>query len=421
MKNKKIKLNLESIKTGPGVYQFFDKLGQILYVGKAKNLRNRVKSYFLRSEELLESRSEAIFQMVELVKKIKTIQTDSEIEALFLESQLINKLKPKYNSRQKDDKSFYVIEISKEEIPKVELRRVRNIDLENKKFYYFGPYVSGDTVKKALRVLRKIFPYANCSNIKFFRQKKLGKACLYGDLKLCSAPCEKLTISESKKQSLYLRDFLSGKKESIIQKLSIDMEVLSSMKKYEDAIIIRDKIFALKHLNRFSVGLKDSFDDYRSGSISSRIEAYDISNIAGEFAVGAMTVLTLGKIDKSEYKKFKIKTISGSNDLAMMQEMLLRRFKNDWPKPNLVIIDGGVNHLKIVESVVKKQNLNIATVSIAKGPNRDKNEFHYSSSAVGQYFQKNPELKDFAILARDEAHRFSRQYYRTLHRKNLLK
>jgi len=191
MEDKKLKLNLDRLETGPGVYQFFDKLGQILYVGKAKNLRNRVRSYFFQSEQLLESRSESIFQMVGLIKKIKIIKTDSEIEALFLESQLINKLKPKYNSRQKDDKSFYVIEISKDEIPKVELRRVRNIDLENKRFYYYGPYVSGETVKKALRVLRKIFPYANCSDMKYLRQKKLGKACLYGDLKLCSAPCEK--------------------------------------------------------------------------------------------------------------------------------------------------------------------------------------------------------------------------------------
>ncbi len=413
----KEKLNI--LPTGPGVYQFYDSAGKILYIGKAKNLRSRIKSYFQKSEDLLETRSEAIYQMVGLVDRIKAVETDSEIEAVFLEAQLINQIKPKYNSRQKDDKSFYVIEISKEEIPRVELRRARNIDLKDKKFYYFGPYLSGEIVKRALRILRKIFPYANCSVTKFNRANKLDKACLYGDINLCLAPCV-ASSPEVKKQIGYLKDFLSGKKQKIIRSLSKEMKELSRMKKYEAAAIIRDKLFALEHLNRYPIGLKDSFDDFRSGSIFARIEAYDISNIGGDFAVGAMTVVTLGKIEKNEYKKFKIKSVNGANDIAMMQEVIRRRFSNNWLQPNLLVIDGGATHLKAVNSVLSELKISIPTISIAKGPDRDKDEFHYTTPEIGQYFLKNPELKNFCLIARDEAHRFSQSYYRKLHRRSLI-
>jgi len=422
MKNIIEKLKLSELPTTPGVYQFYDKSGGILYIGKAKNLRSRVKSYFLKTEELAESRSEAIFQMVGLINRIKVLETDSEIEAVFLEAELINQIKPKYNSRQKDDKSFYVIEISKGKVPIVELRRVRNINLKNKRFYYFGPYTSGEMVKRALRILRKIFPYANCSSTKYLRQQKLNKVCLYGDINLCLGPCEKpCQIAEHKKQIEFLKDFLSGKKQKIIEALLKEMTILSKNKEYEKAAAIRDKLSSLEHLNRYSVGLKDSFDDMRAGSIFSRIEAYDISNIGGEYSVGAMTVVTLGKTDKSEYKKFKIKTVTGANDIAMMQEVIGRRFLNDWPKPNLIVIDGGATHLKAVNSVLSKMKISLPVISIAKGPDRDKDEFHFSSPEVGQYFQKNPQLKNFTIVARDEAHRFSQTYYRKLHRKGLIK
>ncbi|MFA5157971.1 MAG: GIY-YIG nuclease family protein [Patescibacteria group bacterium] len=415
------KEKLNSLPTGPGVYQFYDKAGKILYIGKAKNLRSRVKSYFLKVEELPQTRSEAIFQMVGLIDRIKIFETDSEIEAVFLEAELINKIKPKYNSRQKDDKSFYVVEISKDKIPRVELRRVRNVDLKNKKFSYFGPYPSGEIVKRALRILRKIFPYANCSKTKFNRAEKLSKACLYGDINLCLAPCEESSIPDCKKQVGHLKDFLSGKKQKVIRSLKLEMTKLSKEKNFEAAAIIRDKLFALEHLNRYSIGLRDSFDDFRSGSIFARIEAYDISNIGGDYAVGAMTVVSLGKIDKSEYKKFKIKTVAGSNDIAMMQEIICRRFANNWPQPNLIVIDGGATHLKFVLQILSQLNLKIPALSIAKGPDRNKDEFHYSAPEVGEYFQKNPDLKNFVIQARDEAHRFSQNYYRSLHRKIIKK
>ena len=416
----KKKLKINKIPTTPGVYQFYDKTGKILYIGKAKNLRSRVKSYFLKIEELLETRSPAIFQMVKLIDRIKTIQTDSEIEAVFLEAQLINRLKPKYNVRQKDDKSFYVIEISKDEIPHIEFRRARNVNLKDRRFRYFGPYFSSEILKQALRLLRKIFPFADCSKTKFQRQLKLKKACLYGDIGLCLKPCEdKKIIPDCKKQVSYLTDFLSGKKKKIIQSLNCEMKVLSRMEKYEEAAKVRDQVNALEHLHRYSVGTKEGFEDFTEFGIFPRIEAYDVSNILGDFAVGAMAVISLGKIDKDEYRKFKIKTVVSANDIAMIREVVRRRFKNNWPKPNLIVIDGGIAHLKAIQKIINDRNILI--LSVAKGVKRNKDEFYYFSTDLAKIFRKNPELKKLILLARDEAHRFSQNYYRSLHQKNMIK
>lgn len=419
----KDRLKINDLPPVPGIYQFYDKTGKLLYIGKAKNLCSRIKSYFLKTQDLPETRSPAIYQMVKLIDRVKIFQTDSEIEAVFLEAQLINKLKPKYNVRQKDDKSFYVIEISKEKIPRIELWRARNVNLKDRRFKYFGPYSSSEILKRALRLLRKIFPFADCSKTKFQKQQKIKKACLYGDIGLCLKPCEnKMAVADCKKQAGYLTDFLSGKKKKAILSLNREMKVLSHMKKYEKAARVRDQINALEHLHRYSVGIKESFEDFSEFGIFPRIEAYDISNILGDFAVGAMAVISLGKINKDEYRKFKIKSISrriGANDIAMMNEIIKRRFKNIWPEPNLIVIDGGAVHLKAAQKITDDFNKNIPILSIAKGAKRNKDEFHYSSTDLAKIFQKNPALKKLALLARDEAHRFSQNYYRNLHRKSL--
>lgn len=415
------KLALNKITTNPGVYQFFDSKGEILYIGKAKNLRSRVKSYFLRSEELKNDRSEAIYQMVNQISKIKVVELDSEIEALLLESELINKLKPKYNSRQKDDKSFYLIQISREDPQKIKLVRSRNVDIKDKKFRYFGPYLSGDLLKRSLKILRKIFPYPDCSKTKYSRQQKEGRGCLYFDLGLCLGPCKENNFIENRQQINYLSSFLLGRKKLVIRSLKQRMAKLSKVNRFEHAAKIRDQIFALEHLNRYSVGIHDNFSDFQANSIFPRIEAYDVSNIGGDYSVGAMTVATLGEVDKSEYKKFKIKTIAGANDIAMMSEVIRRRFKNSWPRPNLIVIDGGATHLKAVKAILFDLKIKVPLVAISKGPDRKKDDFHFSSSDLGQFFKGDNEMKKTVIRLRDEAHRFSLIYYRQLHRKGLLK
>jgi len=407
-----------------GVYQFIDEAGKILYIGKAKVLRNRLKSYFAKEV----GRGPAIDLMIELAREVKWIETESEIEAILLEADLINKLKPKYNVRLRDDKSFLVIKIAKpkksenniyEKFPCVELIRYKNVDFSDKSAWYYGPYPSGLLLKKSLYYLRKIFPFRDCSKTKYCTYRKKSRPCIYGDIRVCTAPCvDWVNEAEYKKNIDYLKDFLKGKKQNIIKKLNSEMKALSQKKRFEEAGLVKNKLFALDHLKDVAIGLRD--DAFNGDNILfPRIECYDISNISGLYAVGSMIVFKNGKPDTDEYRKFKIQFASEPNDLMMLSEMLNRRFNNNWLLPNLIVIDGGENQLRVATEILKELNFNIPAVSISKGKKRDKNEFHYSDEAIAKYVSKNVSLQKVLIQARDEAHRFAISYYRSLHKKGL--
>ena len=423
-----IKEKIKDFPKSPGVYQFVDREGGVLYVGKAKNLNNRVKSYFLREI----GRGPTIDLMVQAAIDITYIETDSEIEALLLEAELIKKIKPKYNMRLKDDKSFLVIRIMKpkkncdekslhESFSSVELVRFNNVDFTDKSSWYFGPYPSGELLKKSMNFLRKVFPFRDCSKTKFFTYRKKKRTCIYGDIRVCTGPCVNwVDRPQYQKNITYLKKFLRGDKKSIYLDLEKVMKKLSSKKRFEEASLYRDKIHALEHLNEVAIGLRD---DVFSGlaSMFKRIECYDISNISGLYGVGSMVVSSEGKKDESEYRKFKIKFTETPNDLLMMREVLTRRFRNDWPLPDLMVIDGGENHLKVAKEVLKENDLKIPVISIAKGAKRDKNEFHFGDEAIAKYFVNNKNLSNIVIACRDESHRFAIAYYRSLHLKEMFK
>jgi len=403
----------------PGVYHFLDENGVVLYVGKAKNLKNRVKQYFLK--EL--GRGPSIGQMVERATGIRWIETESEIEAVILEAELIRKLKPKYNIRSKDDKSFLVIKITKKnqktnEFPCVELVRYKDLDLKDKTADYFGPYPAGLLLKKSLRYLRKIFPYRDCSQAKFKTYSKKKRACIYGDIALCNAPCiGNLSAKDYQRNIFLLKSFLRGKKQKVIDSLEKLMKEKSKKHQFEEAAVIRNRLQALYHIKNVAIGIRD--DLYSSNElIFSRIECYDISNIGDKYAVGSMVVFTNSKMDKDQYRKFKIRGKSIS-DLERLQQVLERRFNNDWPLPDLVVIDGGKQQLKVAKEVINGLNLNIPIISISKGPKRNRNEFHYSNAAVANYFKNNLTAKNIIMSSRDEAHRFAINYYRKVHNKEL--
>lgn len=494
--------DFKTLPITPGVYQFLDEKGKILYIGKAKNVRNRIKSYF--AKEI--GRGPAIDMMVSAAFDINTIETESEIEAILLEAELINKIKPKYNVRLRDDKSFLVIKITKKisksklfasatperdgqisskntdkklpiadyrlQFPCVELVRFKNVDFSDKSAEYFGPYPSGLLLKKSIFYLRKIFPFRDCSKTKFNTYRKKGRPCIYGDIRVCTAPCvDWVNDKEYEKNLKYLKDFLRGKKRSIERQLNSEMQALSKEKRYEEAGLIRNKLYALSHLKDVRVGLRD---DLFNGEniLFPRIECYDISNIGDQYSVGSMVVFTNCKADKDEYRRFKLKseisndkyqisnksqiqnskiqlsfqpvarelesrdyktgsqiksgpsriyemTNGSGSDLSRLKQVLERRFKNDWALPNLVVIDGGELQLKIAVDVLKKNNLTIPVVSIAKGKQRKKNEFHFSDEAIAKYVNKKLGLQKILIQSRDEAHRFAISYYRKLHKKGM--
>ena len=443
----KLKNFLKSAPSKPGVYHFLDENGLILYVGKAKNIKNRLTQYM--QKEL--NRGPAIVQMVGMAATIEWTETESEIEAVILEAEQIRKLKPKYNVKLKDDKSFLAIKIAKkvpisksqnsnrittskfkisdksgqlvvespDQFPCVELVRFKNVDLSDKSADYFGPYPSGDLLRKSLNYLRKIFPFRDCSKTKFNTWRRKGRTCIFGDIRVCSGPCNAwVNQSQYNKNIMMFKKFLRGKKREIISKLEKEMNTLSKRRRYEEAALVRNKLLALEHIKDVALGFRDDVFNSETG-VFDRIECYDISNLGDKYSVGSMVVFEKGKPETSEYRKFKIRRESDdelTNDLSRLRQVLERRFTNAWTKPDLIVIDGGEMQLKVAAAVIKNLKLDIPLISISKGPKRQKNDFHFADGNVARYFLNNDKLKNTAIAARDEAHRFAIAYYRKLHK-----
>lgn len=395
-----IKNILSNLPQSPGVYKFFDKNGKIIYVGKAVNLKRRVSSYFRGAHDRKTT------QLVSNITNVEIEETSSALEAMILEANLIKKYNPIYNIASKDDKSYLYLWISKGDWPRV--ATVRATDLHNipeKNSRLFGPYTSGASLKSALEIIRPIIPYRSC--------KTMPKSkCLYGHLGLCPAPCEsKISKDDYKKLIDQLISFFRGNKRTIVQDLRREMKVASKNHAFEKAALLRDKIRALEHIKDIAVLQRDD-----RPTIYKRIEGYDISNISGIAATGSMVVFLEGQSEKSEYKKFKIKSISGANDIAMMMEVLSRRANHkEWPTPDLIVVDGGEGQLNAAAKALVSSPLGqVPMVAIAKGPQRKRDDFRFR----GRVPERN--LKLFKQV-RDEAHRFAIGYYRKLHRNTMSK
>lgn len=394
--DEKIISKIKKFPDTPGVYIMRDKNRRPLYIGKASSLKRRVLSYFQRPQET------RLEQMIAQISSVELKKTDSVIEALFLENDLIKKYKPKYNVKLKDDKTFLGIFITEEEWPRVMPARITQ-KLPKGEFY--GPFPSAGQVREALQIIRKIFPFrVSCTPLS-------GKACFEYHLGQCPGVCAgKVEKKDYQKTIRQIKLFLHGKKKSVISELEKEMKVAAKNMNFEQAARLRDKIFALKHIQ--DVALITEEQMLYPQDIPARIEAYDISNISGAFAVGSMVVFTEGLIDKSQYRKFKISTVKGANDVAALKEVLDRRFNHtEWPMPDLIIIDGGKGQVNGAIEILKIRRLNIPVVGIAKGPDRDKNEL---IGANNLSFDKK-----LLLRVRDEAHRFAVEYYRLRHRKTI--
>ncbi|MCX6809740.1 MAG: GIY-YIG nuclease family protein [Candidatus Berkelbacteria bacterium] len=389
--NEKIK----NFPDSPGVYLMQNKSGEIIYVGKATSLKERVRSYYNTG---LESKTQK--QMQEVVD-IEFRQTDSPLDALFLEAQLIKKYSPKYNIKERDDKSRIYVHITRDKYPRIELIRETDLQHLEKSPVLYGPFLSTKSVSDALELIRKIIPFRSC---RVMPKKK----CLYGYIGLCDAPCERrILVADYKKNVRSVRDFFEGKKSKVLSALKKELKQSAKNLQYEKAAKIRDKIYALNHIKQMFIISRDN-----PVTVFNRIEGYDISNISGAYAVGSMVVFIDGVSEKSEYRKFKIKSINGANDTAMIKEVLTRRIRNDWPMPDIILIDGGRGQVNIATEVLKKLSLNIPVIGLAKGPDRKKDEL-ITSQVIPR--------KDILLFkqVRDEAHRFAKGYYEKLHRKTL--
>lgn len=388
--------------------------GKIIYVGKATSLRDRVGSYFTQPHD------RRIESLVAEISDIDYKKTPTVIEALILEANLIKKYFPKYNVKEKDDKSFLYVAFTNEKFPRIillrghELEKIKNSKDKIKKL--FGPFTSASSLRAALDILRRrIFPFRDCITM-------AKKPCLYYSLKRCPAPCAGLVSQKDYRRLIrHLILFFEGKKEKVIKNLKKEMVAASREEDFEKAARFRNQIFSLEHIQDVAVIKEESkFKNRESGiNIFGRIEGYDISNINGTAATGSMVVFEDGKPNKNEYRKFKIKTLSTPNDVGMMKEVMTRRLTHtEWPRPNLILVDGGWGQINAVREILAEQKIKIPVLGIAKGFDRKQDRLIADP--------KNPELvrvaelhKDILLRVRDEAHRFAIGYHKLLRRKKL--
>ncbi len=372
----------------PGVYLMKGKGGQLLYVGKAANLKRRVSSYFLRPHDA------RIAKMVSEIRKIDFKNTDTAIEALILEAKLIKKFSPPYNVKDKDDKSFLYMEITKEPFPRVILIRGK----ERGAGELFGPFTSSSSAREALRIIRKIFPFSTHLSEKVGTFKK---PCFDAEIGLCPGTCVGLiSKTDYLKNIKNIRLFFRGKKKAIISSLEKDMKKFAESLEFEKAAAARKKIFALNHIQDIALISGDE-----SGAGRLRIEGYDISNISGTSSVGSMVVFLNGEPLNEAYRKFRIRTIEGADDPGMIKEVISRRIENKWPLPDMMLVDGGITEVNAAKKALKEYDISVPVIGMIKGPDRK------GSDLVGDALPEGADLKTL-IRVRDEAHRFAISYHR---------
>jgi excinuclease ABC subunit C len=407
----KIKIKGGELPSNPGVYIMKDAKGKVLYVGKAVSLKRRVRQHFDRPH------GPQIPEMTRQVTEIDYIEKPTALEALVLEANLIKHFWPKYNVLQKDNKSFMYLGITDEDFPRPLLVRGTDLDDETAKKYkvVFGPYTSSRSLKAALDLVRKAFPWSTCVP----GQKR---ACFYHHLKLCPGVC--VDAVDKKVYQKTIRDltrFFEGKKEDILKDYQKQMTKLSKERKFEEAAEIRNKVYFLEHIQDVAVLKRDDelVDKIRPGegmvvNLFGRIEGYDISNISGTSQVASMVVFENGAPAKAEYRKFKIKTVEGPNDVASMRETLMRRFKHDeWRMPDLILIDGGLPQVHAAEEVMHHLNIQIPVVGIAKGAQRKRNDIICSQVSI-ELCELCRKYVDLLAQVRDEAHRFAITFHKSV-------
>lgn len=547
-----IENELKKLPNSPGVYLMHKFDGEVIYVGKAKNLKNRVKQYFSDSYH----KTSKIEQMVSNIDYFEYVVVDNELESLILESNFIKEYRPRYNTLLKDDKNYPYIKITTDEaFPRVFMVHRKSKD----KATYFGPYMSGGIVKEALDYIKENYKLRLCKLDLSNPKKSKHKTCLYYHLKMCSAPCINRDNDSYMKEVNEVKDFLSGNTKGIIKELEQKMKDCSDNENYEEAAIYRDKIITINDITeKQKIDSKEEFDkdivgmyrekdiamiqifEVRDGNIIdrntnivnideddtdseiissfikqyynetfflpkeiwvpveleekelfdewlsrdkkkckivspkkgskdklvklaslnakiqydqkvakyvreekelaiayddlkkitgvdeiNRLESYDISNTSGVLNVASMVVWEGKGFKKNDYRKFKIKTVTGPDDYASMTEVITRRierFVNEDAKfnklPSIFLIDGGLGQVNVVEEVLNKYQIDIPAIGMVKDDNHRTRGLVYNGVEIDLHGYK--ELFKFITKIQDETHRFAIEYHRSLRSKEML-
>jgi excinuclease ABC subunit C len=422
-------ISIEKIPKGPGIYFFIGPNKEILYIGKAANLQNRIRSYFSTAQNLPK-----IKHLLKESKILKIMPLNSEIEALIKEALFIKKKRPKYNILFRDDKNYFFVAFTKEKFPRIFIThqpsKIKNAQI-------IGPYVDGKALKTTLKLIRKIFPYCSCRKAHF-------RKCIFAYLNLCPGYCclknivpNEEDVEKYQTNISNIKKILLGKNEILHKELHKKLNRLIKNLNFEEAAKVRDKLIGLRRIMEHR-GIVNTFEEIKSGEdpqnslkklkeilklkkIPNRIECYDASIISGNFAVGAMTVFIEGRPQKSEWRLFKMRSTSNlPNDPMQIKEMLIRRLNHSqWHMPDLIIVDGGKSQLSAASSALKLKNISIPVVAIAKGKNKE------DRLILGPPYKEIPlreTTSDIASLLsniRDETHRFTIRYHRKLRNKSL--
>ena len=413
---------LKTLPASPGVYFHKDADGQVIYVGKAAVLKNRVRQYFHKTQKDAKT-----IALVREIADTDWIVVDTEMDALFLESEMIKRYKPKWNILLRDDKTVSYVRIDmKSEVPYVSFTRTPQDD----KATYIGPFYGKSAVEKALRILRKVFPY--------YDKPYDGKKTLNTDLGLTPGiEIGKTTPAEYKKNLRKLRLYLEGGRHKLIKDLEKQMADAAKNQNFEEAAELKKQLFGLRELQKKIVFSDKEFLDISSDQAlvdlqmllnlpepPRRIEGYDISHQSGTNVVGSMVVFVNGVSDRAEYRKFKLRN-QRNDDTANLREVIERRLKHqEWEFPNLVILDGGLGQVNAVQDLLTEQQ--IAVIG------RDKSGDHTRNAAVriivpraGSYdtltLPGDSHIAKLIARIDDEAHRFAITYHTLLKRKQMLK
>jgi excinuclease ABC subunit C len=408
---KTITIQNKTLPDKPGTYIYKDRQGRVIYVGKATSLKRRVSSYWAGAKDAKTT------ELLKHVRSIEYIVCGSVLEALVVEANLIRRWQPKYNILSRDDKSFLYLAFTKTDFPRPIMLRGYELAREPKSKYLatFGPYVHPASLRAALEILRRIFPFSNC-------EPGQKRPCFDFHIGKCPGVCvgtaDKAEYNENIKE---LIRFFKGESAAIIKDAKKKMAVAATHEDYEAAAMYRNRIYSLTHVRDVSILTREAAPS-EFVDVFGRIEGYDISNIGGEYPVGSMIVFEDGEAKKSAYRIFHIKDVKGSNDTAMLAEVLARRVHHDeWKKPDIILIDGGRGQLNAVLPILKAAGWRMPVFGIAKGITRKNDEIIPADPNDWELKRLIETQKRLFQQVRDEAHRFAISKYRIRHRLALTK
>ncbi|MFQ5491135.1 MAG: UvrB/UvrC motif-containing protein [Phycisphaerae bacterium] len=429
-----IREHVSRLPKSPGVYLMKDARGRVLYIGKAKDLRSRVASYFQESADLLNSRGPEIARMADRVVDVDFLECETEVDALLQENRLIKDLQPPFNAQLKDDKTFPYLEITTgDDFPGVFVTRTPR--LKGSKLY--GPFTNVQGLRDAVNALQKVFKYRTCElDIRADDEsRRFFRPCLLHAIDQCTAPCAELIGQEDYKKDIdRMKKFLASKRSVVLRQMKKEMQAASEGLRFEEAAALRDRIKAIGSLSLSGhpdqhVQPEVFFVDPGEGleklgellGLEDRprtIEGVDIATLQGDESVGSLVCFIDGKPFKNGYKRFRIKNVEGVDDYAMIREVVTRRYRyaaqGEELYPDVILIDGGLGQLHAGLEAFGDMNIRPPMViSLAKR----EEEIYIQARSKPIRLPRNNQALRLLQQVRDEAHRFAQHYHHLLRNK----